>query len=129
MTKYAMAHTMVRVLDLEKSIRFYEEALGMKEKRREDVPKDEFTLVYMGYEDEDFTLELTYNYGQKEPYTHGKGYGHLAVYVDDLKESHRINKEKGFEVTPLYGLREGEEHFYFITDPDGYAVEVMKKDM
>ena len=81
MGKYRMAHTMIRVMDLEKSLAFYQDALGFKEVRRKDKPEGKFTLVYLGDGQTDFTLELTYNYDPEKPYVIGDGYGHLAVEV------------------------------------------------
>ena len=71
-----------------------------------------------------FELELTYNYDQKDPYVIGDGYSHLAVAVADLEASHKHHTEMGLQVTPLKGLSEGQPMFYFVTDPDGFRVEV-----
>lgn len=75
-------HTMIRVLDLERSMRFYASAFGMRESHRLDFP--DFALVYLRNDDDDFEIELTLNKGRVEPYTHGSGYGHVAVVVDDV---------------------------------------------
>jgi lactoylglutathione lyase len=122
---YKMIHVCLRVLDLAASERFYSEAFGFKISRKKDYP-DNFTLSYMVAEGFPFELELTYNYGQTEPYELGNGYSHVAVGVDDLEESYRRHLTAGFEVSPLKGLPGSPPKFYFITDPDGYKVEVVR---
>lgn len=124
--KYEFLHLCIRVMDLEKSLRFYEEALGFQITRRKDYPKDGFSLVFLADQRHPFELELTYNYDQKEPYEIGNGYSHFAVSVDDLKESHRQHKEAGYPVTDLGGLSDQSSSFYFITDPDGYDIEIIQ---
>ena len=126
MGKYRMAHTMIRVMDLEKSLAFYQDALGFKEVRRKDKPEGKFTLVYLGDGQTDFTLELTYNYDPEKPYVIGDGYGHLAVEVEDLEASHEEHKAKGYDVTDLSGLDNGIKSYYFIKDPDGYKIEIIR---
>lgn len=120
-------HTCYRVKDLDKSVKFYEEVLGFKEVRRLDYPDFEFTLVYMALpEDEGYELELTYNYGQEEPYDLGDGYGHIAIGVDDLEDAHEEYSQSGYEVTDIKGLSDGAATFFFIKDPDGYKIEVIQ---
>ena len=126
MGKYRMAHTMIRVMDLEKSMAFYEDALGFKEVRRKDKPEGKFTLVYLGDGQTDFTLELTYNYDTEKTYVIGDGYGHLAVEVEDLEASHEEHKAKGYDVTDLSVLDNGVKSYYFIKDPDGYKIEIIR---
>ncbi len=123
---YKMIHTCIRVMDLEKSLQFYEEALGLTEGSRKDFPEKGFTLVYLRDGSSNFELELTYNYGQDKPYEIGNGYGHLAVETEDLRASHAKHQAKGYQITQLMGLPGSEPAYYFITDPDGYRVEVMK---
>ena len=124
MTKFL--HTCVRVKDLEASLQFYQEALGFKEVRRNDFPEYKFTLVYMQLEDDpDYELELTYNYDH-EVYDLGNGYGHIAVGVDDLEATHQAHKEAGYNVTDLSGLPGKPKMYYFITDPDGYKIDVIR---
>ena len=108
MTKFL--HTCVRVKDLEASLKFYKEALGFKEARRNDFPEYKFTLVYL----------------QLEAYDLGDGYGHIAVGVDDLEATHQAHKEAGYTVTDLSGLPGKPKMYYFITDPDGYKIEVIR---
>ena len=89
-------HTMIRVFDLEKSMQFYDQAFGLKECHKLDFP--EFTLVYLRNDENDFEIELTLNKDQTEPYTHGDGYGHVAVCVDDLDSEHQRFVELGYEL-------------------------------
>lgn len=123
---YRMIHTCLRVLDLEKSEKFYQEAFGFERARRRDFPEQKFTLSYLRAPGGDFELELTYNYDRREPYTIGDGYSHLAVGVKDLEASHRRHQEMGLNPEPLKGLTGGQAHFYFLADPDGYWVEVVR---
>jgi len=128
MGKFKMAHTMIRVLDLDHSLKFYKEALGFEEVKRRDEPKYEFTLVFLGDGSSNcHQLELTYNYGQGVPYDLGTAYGHLAVLVDDLEAAHAEHKAKGYNPTEPKGLSgDGKPRFYFITDPDGYKIEIIR---
>lgn len=123
-----MLHTCIRVMDLEKSLKFYQEALGLKETRRKDFPEAKFTLVYLSDEDGKYELELTYNYNLEKPYELGNGYSHMAVSVDDLEASRQKHMEMDYEVTKLMGLPGSEPHYYFVTDPDGYKVEVIRAE-
>ena len=108
-------HTCIRVKDLDASIAFYQEALGFKEVRRNDFPENQFTLVYMSLEDDpSYELELTYNYDH-EAYDLGNGYGHIAVGVDDLETTYDAHQKAGKP-----------NMFYFIQDPDGYKIEVIR---
>lgn len=124
--KYKFLHTCIRVMDLEKSLKFYKEALGLVETERLDYPEDEFTLVYLTDSDGKFELELTYNYNPEKPYDLGNGYSHLALTVDDLEASRERHIEMGYEATELSGLAGEEPRFYFITDPDGYDIEILR---
>lgn len=121
------AHTCIRVKDLEASIHFYEEALGYKVTREKDHSEDGFKLVYLSLEGDDTELELTYNIGHGD-YDLGDGYGHVAVYADDLEAEHRRMKEAGFKVTDLMGLPGDPPRYFFVTDPDGYKTEVIRKN-
>lgn len=126
--KYPMIHICYRVMDLEASENFYRDAFGFEISRKKDFPDGKFTLSYMTSADLPFELELTYNYDQEEPYVIGDGYSHLAVGVEDLEGSHRRHTEMGLQVTPLKGLTAGKPRFYFVTDPDGFRVEVVRQD-
>ena len=126
MMHFPMIHVCYRVLDLEASEKFYIDAFGFELSRKKDFP-DNFTLSYLKAPGLDFEIELTYNYGHEEPYTIGDGYSHLAVSVEDLEASHESHKKMGLEMTDLKGLAGGKPMFYFVTDPDGYRVEVVRK--
>jgi lactoylglutathione lyase len=121
-------HTMIRVLDLERSMRFYDQVLGLAPSHRLDFP--EFTLVYLRGEQGDVEIELTYNKGSKEAYTHGTGYGHVAVVVEDVaKERVRI-AGLGWQPAEIKEFKPGQEllaRFFFIQDPDGYKIEVLER--
>ena len=120
-------HTCIRVYDLDKSVDFYTKALGLKVTNKKDFPEDKFTLVYLGDNESDHEIELTYNYGH-EPYVLGNGYSHIAYEVDDLEKAHEEHKKMGYKVTDLWGLSDSKiPKFYFITDPDGYDIEIIRK--
>ncbi len=124
--KYKFLHTCIRVMDLEKSLKFYTEALGLKETRRKDFPEAEFTLVFLSDETQSFELELTYNYNPEKPYEIGNGFSHIAVSVEDLEASRERHIEMGYKVTKLMGLPGNPPRYYFITDPDGYDIEIIR---
>jgi len=121
-------HTMIRVLDLERSIDFYDKAFGLKVADHFDF--DGFALVYLRNDENDFEIELTLNKGQTEPYTHGDGYGHVAVCVDDAKAEHQRFVELGLEPNDVKEFhRDGGlmARFFFVQDPDGYKIEVLQR--
>ena len=120
-----MAHTCVRVKDLEVSLKFYTEAFGFEESRRRDFPDAKFTLVYLTLPGDDYELELTYNYDH-EAYDLGDGYGHIAIATEDVAALHETHKEAGFNVTDLKGLPGTPPSYYFVVDPDGYKIEVVR---
>ena len=123
-----MIHTMLRVLDLDRSIDFYQKAFNLREKRRHDFEK--FSLVYMGNDETDYEIELTLNQGTTEAYSHGNGYGHIAVCVDDLDAEHNRIKSLGFEPRDIVAFSPGGDllaRFFFIRDPDGYEIEVIER--
>jgi len=125
--EYPMIHICYRVMDLDASESFYRDAFGFEISRKKDYPDGGFTLSYMTSAGLPFELELTYNYDQEEAYVIGNGYSHLAVGVADLEGSHQKHQEMGLDITPLKGLTEGQPRFYFVTDPDGYRVEVVRR--
>ncbi len=125
---------MFRVRDLEKSIGFYRDMLGMSEMGRETFPDAEFTVVFMGYGDRktDAVLELTYNWGDHS-YDHGTGYGNITLEVDDVSALEAYLKDKGVEIlrpasqVPIASTETGKKHtLAFIADPDGYRIELMQ---
>ncbi|MDD7363779.1 MAG: VOC family protein [Peptoniphilus sp.] len=121
------AHTCIRVKDLDASIKFYKEALGYQVTREKDHSDDGFKLVYLALDGDDTELELTYNIGHGA-YELGDGYGHMALYSDDFEAEYARIKEAGFEVTELMGLPGEEPHYFFVTDPDGYDIEILRRD-
>ncbi|PLY02411.1 MAG: lactoylglutathione lyase [Desulfuromonas sp.] len=123
---YQMIHSCIRVLDLEASERFYQQAFGFEISRKKDFPDGGFTLSYLKSSDAPFEIELTYNYGQQQPYELGNGYSHLAVGVVDLEAAHARHQELGLNPGPIKGLSQGVGNFYFLEDPDGYKVEVVR---
>ena len=121
-------HTMIRVLDIDRSIAFYEKAFGLTVADHFDF--DGFALVYLRNDENDFEIELTLNKGETEPYTHGTGYGHVAVCVDDAKAEHARFAELGFEPNDVKEFhRDGAlmARFFFVQDPDGYKIEVLER--
>lgn len=91
-------HTMIRVHDLERSLKFYADALGLSVSHRLDFP--DFSLVYLRNEQNDFEIELTWNKGREEPYSHGDGYGHIAVAVEELDKEHERMTGAGINPAP-----------------------------
>lgn len=121
-------HTMVRVKDLEKSFKFYTEELGFVESRRKEFPEKKFDLVYLMLPGSpDYELELTYNYDQEEGYEIGTGYGHIAISNPDIKTLRTDLMGKGYEVTEIRGLTPNSNKYFFVTDPDGYRIEIIQK--
>lgn len=123
-----LIHSMIRVLDLEKSLHFYAEVFALNEFHRLDFP--DFTLVYLRNTENDFELELTLNKGREEAYTHGTGYGHIAVVEQDVTARHAELVAKGYEPTPVKEFKRDDEllaRFFFIQDPDGYKIEVLEQ--
>lgn len=121
-----LLHTCLRVKDLEASVKFYKDAIGLIESERRDYPEDKFTLVYMTDEQKCYEIELTYNYDTKEPYVVGNGFSHTAVSTKDLEAKREEHINMGYVVSDLSGLRGEKPRFYFVTDPDGYRVEVIR---
>jgi lactoylglutathione lyase len=121
-----MAHTCVRVKDLTASLDFYQTAFGFEESRRRDFPENKFTLVYLTLPGDAYELELTYNYDHPG-YDLGDGYGHIAISSADLEALHDKHKAAGFDVTDLKGLPGTQPSYYFVKDPDGYKIEVIRE--
>lgn len=121
-------HSMIRVLDEERSVAFYRDAFALAVAERLDF--DSFTLVYLRNEEADFELELTINRGRTEPYALGEGYGHLALCVDDLDAEHRRFTEAKLSPRKIVEFnRDGAllARFFFVADPDGYQIEVLQR--
>lgn len=121
-----MLHTCIRVKNLDKSLKFYKEALGLFETRRMDYPEYKFSLVYLSDKEGIYELELTYNYSQEKAYDLGNGFSHIAVGVENIESERDRHISLGYEVTPIKGLSDKAATYYFVTDPDGYKVEVIK---
>jgi len=122
-------HTMLRVGDLERSLRFYTEVLGMRLLRRKDYPEGKFTLAFVGYGDETDTavIELTHNWGVGK-YELGNAFGHIAVAVDDAYKACEEVKRRGGKVTREAGpMKHGTTVIAFIEDPDTYKIELIER--
>jgi lactoylglutathione lyase len=125
-----LLHTMIRVFDLEKSIAFYTGQLGMKLLRRRDYPSGEFTLAFVGYgsEESNAVIELTHNWGQKEPYQLGTAFGHLAIGVPDIYGTCERLAKAGVKIPrPPGPMKHGGSVIAFIEDPDGYKIELIEQ--
>lgn len=122
-------HTMFRVGDLDRSLAFYTEVLGMRELRRQDYPDGRFTLAFVGYhsEAEGAVLELTHNWDTPS-YELGNGYGHVALEVDDAYAACAEIKARGGKVVREAGpMKHGTTVIAFVEDPDGYKIELIQK--
>jgi lactoylglutathione lyase len=121
-------HSMIRVLDERRSVDFYQRAFAMGIADR--FVFDGFTLVYLRSPESDFELELTINHDRKDPYTHGQGYGHIAFVVADAAAEQARFSAEGLNPEPVKEFhREGSlmARFFFVTDPDGYRIEVLER--
>jgi len=121
-------HSMIRVLDEDRSVAFYQTAFGLKIADRLDF--SDFTLVYLSNDETEFEVELTVNKGRTEPYDLGDGYGHLAVSVADLATEHARLTAAGLEPRKIVEFAPDGQligRFFFIADPDGYQIEVLER--
>ena len=130
--KYRFLHTMLRVLDLDKSIDFYTRHLGMELMSKREFPDGKFTLVFLGYGDEESNtvIELTHNWGQTEAYEHGSAFGHLAVAVPDIYKTCADLEAAGVMIPRPPGPMKfgvGAGTMAFIEDPDGYKIELIER--
>ena len=124
-----LLHTMLRVGNLERSLTFYTEVLGMRLLRRKDYPEGRFTLAFVGYGDESTTavLELTHNWDTSS-YEIGTGYGHIALGVDNIQATCEAMAAKGGRVVrPPGAMKHGTTVIAFVEDPDGYKVELIQR--
>jgi lactoylglutathione lyase len=123
---------MLHVGNLDKSIDFYTNVLGMRVLRRKDYPEEKFTLVFIGYQDESdaAAIELTHNWGVEKKYDLGTAFGHIAIEVDDAYLACEMVKKHGVKVTreagPVFG-KPGATVLAFLEDPDGYCIEFIQK--
>ena len=125
-----LLHVMIRVSDLDQSIAFYSDVLGMSLIRKKDYPSGRFTLAFLGYgpESEQTALELTYNW-DTDSYDIGSGYGHIAIGVADIYATCADIREKGGHITREPGpMKHGTTVLAFATDPDGYKIELLERD-
>ncbi len=123
-----LLHTMLRVGNLERSIKFYTEVLGMELLRQKDYPEGKFTLAFLGYGDEkhNTALELTYNW-DTDSYDLGKGFGHLAIEVDDVYlAADKIRAQGGKIIREPGPMNAGTTLLAFVADPDGYEIELLQ---
>lgn len=123
-----MIHSMIRVLEEERSVTFYTQAFGLEIADRLDF--ETFTLIYLSNPESEFELELTVNKGREDAYDLGNGYGHLAVSVSDLDSEHQRLTGLGMNPGKIVEFnRDGAllARFFFITDPDGYKIEVLQR--
>ncbi len=121
-------HSMIRVLDEDRTVSFYRKAFGLEVADRLDFP--DFTLVYLSNPESPFELELTINKGRTEPYDLGDGYGHLAVSVTDVASEHARFEAEGLNPRKLVEFAPAGEviaKFFFVADPDGYQIEVLER--
>lgn len=122
-------HTMIRVIDLKKSIQFYTDILGMKLLREKDYPEGKFTLAFVGYgnESENAVIELTHNW-DTENYDMGNAFGHIAIEVDDVYKACESMKKSGGKIIRDAGpMNAGTTIIAFIEDPDGYQIELISR--
>ena len=125
-----LLHTMIRVVDLEKSIDFYTRLLGMSLLRRTDYPGGRFTLAFVGYDDEAAAavIELTHNWDQAEPYTIGSGFGHIAIGVPDIHATCERLAAEGVAIPrPPGPMKHGGTVIAFVEDPDRYRIELIER--
>ncbi|MCT0254818.1 MULTISPECIES: lactoylglutathione lyase [unclassified Synechocystis] len=123
-----LLHTMIRVGDLDKSLQFYCDILGMNLIRKKDYPSGEFTLAFVGYgkESDNAVIELTHNWGT-DKYDLGNGFGHIALGVEDIYSTCNKIKEKGGKVVREPGpMKHGTTVIAFVEDPDGYKIELIQ---
>ena len=128
--KYGFLHTMIRVLDQEKSIDFYTRLLGMTLIRQKEVPQGRYTNTFVGYGEgaNDALIELTNNWDQTEPYEMGSGFGHLAIGVPDIYATCEMLDGEGVSIPrPPGPMKHGGAVIAFIEDPDGYKIELVER--
>jgi lactoylglutathione lyase len=128
--KFRLLHTMIRVRDLDASLNFYTNQLGMKLLRKRDYPSGKFTLAFVGYGDEtnNAVIELTHNWDRAEPYNLGTAFGHLAVGVPDVYKTCERLAAAGVKIPrPAGPMAHGGSVIAFIEDPDGYRIELIQR--
>jgi len=129
-SNFKYLHTMIRVINLEKSIKFYTKFFKMKLIRKNDFPGGNFTLAFLGYgsEEDNTVLELTHNWGQEEDYDKGNAWGHIALGVKDIYNLCDSLENNGVTITRKPGpMKHGTTVIAFIQDPDGYSIELIER--
>jgi lactoylglutathione lyase len=128
--KFRLLHTMIRVRDLDASLNFYTNLLGMKLLRKRDYPTGKFTLAFVGYgnETDNTVIELTHNWEQAEPYNLGSAFGHLAIGVPDVYKACKRLADAGVKIPrPAGPMAHGGSVIAFIEDPDNYRIELVQR--
>ena len=116
----------LRVRDIDATLDFYTKLFDFEVASRREFPEDKFDLIYLNSPGSSVQIELTYNY-DADPYVIGNGFSHLGVTVNDLEEMHKNCKASSYETSELRGLSGGTPSYFFVTDPDGYRIEVKRK--
>ncbi|MCX5464667.1 lactoylglutathione lyase [Alcaligenes parafaecalis] len=126
--QFGFDHAMLRVLDLERSLAFYRDTLGMKVVRHTDYESGRFSNVFLSFDEAtQSSLELTWNWDQNEPYEKGGAFGHLALMVKDVHQAVRYLEERGVKVkTPPKQMNHGKRTIAFVFDPDEYLIELVE---
>jgi lactoylglutathione lyase len=128
--RFRFLHTMIRVFDLDRSVDFYCRLMGMKLLRKREVEAGRYTIAFVGYGDDatHTVVELTYNWDQKEPYTSGSGFGHLAIAVSDIYGTCKVLEKEGVKIPrPPGPLKFGTVNIAFVEDPDGNKIELIER--
>ena len=126
---FRLAHTMIRVVDLDRTLDFYTRLLGMRVLRQNEYPGGRFTNTFIGYDEEDAStvIELTWNWDQREPYDLGNGWGHLALEVPDVYATCEQLAAEGARITrPPGPMKHGNRVIAFVEDPNGYKIELLE---
>ncbi|MFA5702747.1 MAG: lactoylglutathione lyase [Advenella sp.] len=126
--QFSLDHVMLRVLDLDKSLAFYRDILGMKVLRHTEYESGRFTNVFLSFnENAESSLELTYNWDQKETYEKGQAFGHLALMVNDIHKAVEKLAQSGVRIkTPPKQMNHGQRIIAFVFDPDDYLIELIE---
>ncbi|NLY34011.1 MAG: lactoylglutathione lyase [Alcaligenaceae bacterium] len=126
--QFSLDHVMLRVLDLEKSLAFYRDILGMKVLRHTNYESGRFTNVFLSFnENAESSLELTYNWDRKDPYEKGQAFGHLALMVNDIHKAVEKLAQSGVRIkTPPKQMNHGQRMIAFVFDPDDYLIELIE---
>ena len=126
---FRLAHTMIRVVDLDRTLDFYTRLLGMRVLRQSEYSEGRFTNTFIGYDEEDAStvIELTWNWDQSEPYDLGTGWGHLALEVPDVHSTCKQLSAEGVRITrPPGPMKHGTRVIAFVEDPNGYKIELIE---